>query len=203
MPSPSFGSPRKHINHLRLVEHMMTSGASRRIAGAKSLQETFEILKGYPSLGDFLAFQYAIDLNYSELINFSEMEFVVAGPGAKSGLRKCFADTAGFSDTDLIRLVAEIAQAEFDRLGLEFPLLWGRPLQLIDCQNLFCEVDKYARVVHPEFIGSGRSRIKQKYTADSRPLPQWYPPKWGLRPPSTVCRPKSVQRSEQEVLPFK
>ena len=29
---------------------------------------------------------------------------------------------------------------------VEFRDLWGRPLQLIGCQNLFCEVDKYARV---------------------------------------------------------
>ena len=34
---------------------------------------------------------------------------------------------------------------------LDFQNLWGRRLQLIDCQNLFCEVDKYSRVypAHP------------------------------------------------------
>jgi len=37
--------------------------------------------RDYPSLGDFLTFQFTIDLNYSEPIAFSEMEFVVAGPG--------------------------------------------------------------------------------------------------------------------------
>lgn len=31
-------------------------------------------------------------------------------------------------------------------LGLRFRSLAGRRLKLIDCQNLFCEVDKYARV---------------------------------------------------------
>ena len=37
-------------------------------------------------------------------------------------------------------------------------------MQLIDCQNLFCEVDKYARHAHPEVRGiSGRTRIKQSY----------------------------------------
>ena len=62
------------------------------------------------------------------------------------------------------------AVSESDRLGLEFRSLWGRRLQLIDCQNLFCEVDKYARVRHPEVVGvSGRTRIKQKYAR--HPLP--------------------------------
>ena len=34
--------------------------------------------------------------------------------------------------------------------------LRGRRLQLIDCQNLFCEVDKYAVVAHPGVRGSDR-----------------------------------------------
>lgn len=184
MPSPAFGSERKHRNHLRLLEHMMRDGAPRRIASARSLQEVFEILRGYPSLGDFLAFQFTIDLNYSAIIDFSEMDFVVAGPGARDGIRKCFSDTGDLSGPDVIRLVAERATTEFERLGLAFQTLWGRPLQLIDCQNLFCEVDKYARVVHPDVEGeSGRTRIKQRFTANPEPLPQWYPPKWKLNVP--------------------
>ncbi len=184
MPSPSFGSARKHRNHLQLLEYMMRHGAPRHVALAKSLQEVFGILRSYPSLGDFLAFQFSIDLNYGELFNFSEMEFVVAGPGAREGIRKCFVDTAGLSESDLIRAIAERADEEFRRLGLTFQSLWGRPLQLIDCQNLFCEVDKYARIVHPEIKGkSGRKRIKQKFTPNLAPIPHWYPPKWGLQFP--------------------
>ena len=181
MPSPHFGGTRKHRNHLQLLDHMMRDGAPRRIARARSLSQVFGILRAYPSIGDFLAFQFAIDLNYSELTDFSEMDFVVAGPGARDGIRKCFADTCGLDDADIIRLVAERAGSEFARLGLEFQTLWGRPLQLIDCQNLFCEVDKYARVVHPEFRGpSGRTRIKQRFRPNAMPLYQWYPPKWCL-----------------------
>ena len=187
MPSPRFGSPRKHRNHLHLLAHMMRDGAPRRVADAKSLQHVFEVLKSYPSLGGFLAFQFTIDLNYSRLIDFSEMDFVEAGPGARDGIRKCFTDTAGLSDAEVIRVVAERADEEFGRLGLAFKDLWGRPLQLIDCQNLFCEVDKYARVAHPEAIGkSGRTRIKQKFTARLSPLPQWYPPKWKINIPSEL-----------------
>ncbi len=187
MPSPSFGSPRKHRNHLRLLEHMMQDRAPRRIAQAQSLQEVFGLLRGYPSLGDFLAFQFTIDLNYSELINFSEMEFVVAGPGARDGIRKCFIDTARLSEAEIIRAMTERADLEFARAGLAFQTLWGRPLQLIDCQNLFCEVDKYSRIVHPEVRGrSGRTRIKQKYTQNPTPIPQWYPPKWDLKIPASA-----------------
>jgi hypothetical protein len=160
------------------------------------LREVFETLREYPSFGNFLAFQLAIDLNYGETLNFSEMEFVVAGPGARDGIRKCFADTANLDDSDVIRAVADLAEREFERLGLEFKTLWGRPLQLIDFQNLFCEVDKYARVVHPEVSGlSGRTRIKQKFVPRPEPLPQWYPPKWKLNPPSAASAAHQNARS--------
>ncbi len=184
MPSPSFGADRKHGNHLRLLEHMMRDGAPNKITRSRSLEEAFKIMRAYPSLGDFLAFQLTIDLNYGPVLSFSEMDFVVAGPGAKDGLSKCFADTAGLSDADVIRAVAEMAADEFNRLELRFRDLWGRPLQLIDCQNIFCEVSKYARVAHPDVAGmSGRTKIKQRFVPESRPVPQWYPPKWGVHPP--------------------
>jgi hypothetical protein len=204
MPSPAFGSARKHRNHLRLLEYMMQEGAPRQAARARSLKQVFDILRGFPSLGDFLAFQFTIDLNYSELLDFSEMEFVVAGPGARDGIRKCFADTAGLSAAELIRVVAERADHEFDRLGLKFQNLWGRPLQLIDCQNLFCEVGKYARVVHPEFKGeSGRTRIKQRFIRNPAPIPQWYPPKWGLQAPDAASSAQNPPaRPRQQGLAF-
>ncbi len=184
MPSPPYGEARKHRNHLRLLEYMMRDAAPKHVENAKSLGNVFRILRTYPSLGDFLAFQFAVDLNYSQITDFSEMDFVVAGPGARDGIRKCFDDTGGLSDADVIRLVADLADSEFERLQLVFETLWGRKLQLIDCQNLFCEVDKYARVVHPNIKGlTGRSRIKQKFHPKPNPLPQWYPPKWKLRLP--------------------
>ena len=82
---------------------------------------------------------------------------------------------------DVINYVAEHQNYEFERLELEFRTLWGRPLQLIDCQNLFCEVSKYARVNHPEIKGvNDRSRIKQVYRPSGKPLHYWFPPKWDI-----------------------
>jgi hypothetical protein len=199
MPSPVFGAARKHANHLRLVEHMMNDGAASKVAEAPTMEAVFKLLRGYQSLGDFLALQLTIDLNYSTITDFSEMDFVVAGPGARDGIKKCFADVDGLSDADVIRAVTDMADKEFTRLGLRFQSLWGRDLQLIDCQNLFCEVGKYARVMHPEFPGgSGRTRIKQRFVAVPRPVPQWYPPKWKVVPPAantTPQRERAAQRS--------
>lgn len=118
---------------------------------------------------------------YSPLINFSEMDFVVAGPGAKDGIRKCFTDVGGYSEADIIRFVTDNQENEFARLGIEFQSLWGTRLQLIDCQNLFCETDKYSRVAHPEVEGiSKRTRIKQIYAKNNSPIQFFYPPKWEI-----------------------
>lgn len=196
MPPPQLGGVRKHENHLRLLNLMMTDRLVDRIVAARSLDQVFETLKEYPSLGNFLAFQLAIDLNYSEMIDFSEMDFVVAGPGACDGIRKCFSDTSGLTERDVIAAMSDIGEEEFRRLDLDFPYLWGRPLQLIDFQNLFCEVDKYARVMHPNIHGrSGRVRIKQRFTPTPRALPQFYPPKWELDVPQHLSKP--TQRSEK------
>jgi thymidylate kinase len=181
---PSGGSStvgRKHRMHLELLERMMRDDLPSRIAEARSMGIAFDLLRSYPTIGDFLAYQYITDLNYSTLTNFSEMEFVVPGPGARDGIRKCFNDLGGLNEGEIIKVVAERQEIEFERLGLKFQSLWGRRLQLIDCQNLFCEVDKYARIFHPDVEGiTGRTRIKQRYRVNPDPISVWYPPKWGL-----------------------
>jgi thymidylate kinase len=183
MPSGSRSliTTRKHQMHLKLLEQMMRDEMPVRLTDAPTMRKAFELLRSYPTIGDFLAYQFVTDLNYSTIINFNEMEFVVPGPGARDGIRKCFSDLGGLNESEIIKVIADRQEAEFDHLGLDFQSLWGRPLQLIDCQSLFCEVDKYARINHPEIAGiTGRTRIKQRYRMNRNPISVWYPPKWGL-----------------------
>jgi hypothetical protein len=65
---------------------MMADDLPNRLYRAPSLRSVYEILLAYPGIGPFLAFQYAIDLNYSTLLDFDEGNFVVAGPGAIDGI---------------------------------------------------------------------------------------------------------------------
>jgi hypothetical protein len=183
MPSHAagFNEAAKHRNYLTLLEKMIKDDVPSQLRDAKSMASAFELLRSYPLMGNFLAYQFVTDLNYSNLLNFSEMDFVVAGPGAKDGISKCFTAASELVEADLIRFVVDRQTEEFDRLGLNFRSLCGRPLQLIDCQNLFCEVSKYARLAHPEIPGiSGRTRIKQKFTRNPDLIHYWFPPKWGL-----------------------
>jgi hypothetical protein len=179
---------RKHHMHLTLLQRMLEDRLPEQISEAPSMQAAYEHLVRYPSIGPFLAYQFVTDLNYSTHLSFSEMEFVMPGPGARDGLRKCFSDFGDYSEADVIKWVAERQALEFAARGLAFQTLWGRPLQLIDCQNLFCEIDKYSRVAHPDVLGrSGRTRIKQRFKPTDAPIPIHLPPKWG----TTIENPSS------------
>lgn len=183
MPSgfTAFGSHVKHRNNLELIDYIMKDRVGKKISRASSLKEVFELLLTYPTIGQFLAFQYAIDINYSELTNFSEMSFVVPGPGAKRGIEKCFCDLSHDYEY-YINFVAEQQGNEFQRYNLDFKTLFGRPLQLIDCQNLFCETDKYSRVKFPTVeCKQQRKRIKQVFKPKSDRIDLFFPPKWNLK----------------------
>lgn len=176
----AFGHERKHRNHLALVDHMLGPGRlSSSVARAGSLSDIYEALLQFPLIGSFMAYQLAIDINYSELCDFSETEYAVAGPGARRGIAKCFTDTDGWDDQRIIKWMTECQQEEFARLDIDFLSLYGRPLQAIDVQNLFCELDKYARAAFPD-LKSNRTRIKARF-APAGELPEpFYPPKWNL-----------------------
>ncbi len=153
----AYGRSCKHLNHVELFRHMFLQDAfAERVLKAPSLHQAYELLHGYPLMGDFMSYQIAIDLNYSDLIDFSENEFTKAGPGALRGISKVF-----------------------ESLGLPFSGLWGRPLHAIDCQGLFCETDKYCREAVPE-LTSARKRIKARFSVTPEPISFFFSPKWGI-----------------------
>lgn len=175
-----YGFTTKHQNHLELVRRMFARGGLGATLGrAQSLQDVYDGLLGWPMIGPFLAYQLAIDLNYSEHFDFSEDEFTVPGPGAVRGLNKVFADFGGSRPEELIKRMVDQQEEQFERLCLPFRDLFGRRLHAIDCQGLFCELDKYSRVAFPN-LKSNRQRIKHVHTPSTEPLHLFYPPKWGL-----------------------
>jgi alpha-glutamyl/putrescinyl thymine pyrophosphorylase clade 1 len=112
------------------------------------------------------------------------------GPGALRGIAKCFEDLGDHSAHEVIHWMVDHQHSEFERLGLEFRSLWGRPLHAIDCQGLFCEVDKYSRVAFPD-LRSSRVRIKAKFRPKAALSTPFFPPKWGLN--STIsAKPQAM-----------
>jgi len=176
----AFGKSRKHLNHVELFRRMfLEDRLGERLLEAKSLETVFYLLRGFPLIGDFMAYQTAIDLNYSDLFAFSENEFTQPGPGALRGIRKVFERLGDYGPADAVRWMVDRQVDEFASRELPFNGLWGRPLHAIDCQGLFCEVDKYCREAAPE-LASARKRIKAKFLASSEDIILFFPPKWGL-----------------------
>jgi hypothetical protein len=180
----------KHERYLAVLESRMLEGITRQLKAARTYEEAFNVLLRRGLFGDFLSMQFLTDLNYSEVINFDENDFIRAGPGALDGIRKCFKklfrsklNLKKHLPGEIIRLCVRDQEKRFRGLGLETVTLFGRPLSLIDAQNIFCETDKLARVKHPgqEFV-LDRREIKQKFVPpEAKPLPApFFPPKWGL-----------------------
>jgi hypothetical protein len=178
--SDAYGRRLKHLNHVELLKDMfLQHDLADEIMTAMSLEAIYELIHRFPMMGNFMSYQIAIDLNYSDLVNFSENDFTKAGPGALRGIAKMFIDTGGLSPEEVIMWMVEHQDEEFRRYGYDFHGLFGRPLHAIDIQNLFCETDKYCRVAVPE-LKSARTRIKSKFDANPRPIKLFFPPKWQL-----------------------
>ncbi|MCU1394870.1 MAG: hypothetical protein JWM34_3298 [Ilumatobacteraceae bacterium] len=195
---PGWRSP-KHAGHLRLPAELIAGGLAERVRDSAGLEDLFLQLRRAPGLGNFLAYQFAVDICYSEVVDHDEDQFIVAGPGALDGLSKVFPTMDLRRAADVIRILTDQQEYWFSHFGLKFEGLFGRRLHLIDVQNLFCEISKYSRVAFPEFAGvAGRTRIKQSFKSAGAMDTPFFPPKWGLAPPDSVRRDNAPLQAELE-----
>ncbi len=149
-----------------------------------SLEELYGNFLKVTSIASFLAMQFSIDMNYSEIFNFDENSFIQAGLGAQRGIDRCFniEGNSKINYNDVIYWVHE----NFDELckiyDVKPRLLPNRKPTLIDLQNCFCESDKLLRgkgIVTEGKEISGK-RIKNKFMENNNPITYIFPPKWNV-----------------------
>lgn len=189
----------KHERWLEMVkEEFIAGGTLNAILHAKSLEEIFNLLTECSFIGGFLAYQYAIDFNYSPYLNYSENSFVKAGIGAIRGITKCFM-SHGATYEDAIRYVLSNIDELRQRYGYtHFRSLPSHEPTLIDLQNCFCETDKYLRAKMPELV-VGNVRIKQHYKESPSPIDYIFPPKWNI---TAKLHTQCIQKRTQELTLF-
>lgn len=170
----------KHQVWLQMIEdEFIQKRGLEKILNTKSMAEVYNQLRDYPLIGDFLAYQYTIDFNYSPYLNFDEDSFVKAGVGAVRGIKKCFF-SYGNSFEDAIYYIHDYFEELQERYGYtDFRPLPGRKPKLIDLQNCFCETDKYLRAKMPE-LKVGNVRIKQHYKPSKERINYYFPEKWDV-----------------------
>ena len=171
----------KHQVWLQMIEdEFVKNNGLEKILQAKSMADVYDQLRDCPLIGDFLAYQYTIDFNYSPYLSFDEDSFVKAGVGAVRGIKKCF-NSYGDSFEDAIIYTHDHFEEFQKRYGYtQFRPLPGRELKLIDLQNCFCETDKYLRAKMPE-LKVGNVRIKQHYKPTEGVINYCFPDKWGVK----------------------
>ncbi|KZT42745.1 hypothetical protein SISSUDRAFT_1040989 [Sistotremastrum suecicum HHB10207 ss-3] len=196
-PAPHLGSSMAFQNHLELL-YVIMNELPAVIRGANYLVEIYEFLAALPGMGPFAAYQLLLNLSYAKFMNFHESDFVVAGPGALSGLYKMFGNSylegqkkvSQFS-THVMRWMQETQQQHFARLNIEFSGLGPQklPMQLCDIEHTLCEVDKYSRVAHPQISGlQKRTRLKAASFTSTGPLPSLCLPKAWAHPSRKIPR---------------
>ena len=171
----------KHQVWLQMIEDEFIKGKGlQKVLAATTMSEVYNQLRDYPLIGNFLAYQYTVDFNYSPYLNFDEDSFVKAGVGAVRGIKKCFI-SYGDDYEDAIYYIQDHFEELQERYGYtEFRPLPGRKLKMIDLQNCFCETDKYLRAKMPKMV-VGNTRIKQHYHVNGNGFQYTFPPKWNIK----------------------
>ena len=202
-PQPQFHEGGHLRNHLCLVENLMVNNLAGFLKQASYLADVFEWILSFPGQGDFTAYQLLLNLSYTSVLNFSDLDFVICGPGSRSGLSKLFPGIClPEMEEPVIRWLVETQDDHFARLGLSFNGLGPDrlPLRLADMEHLLCEVDKYARIAHPTVkatYGPQHTRIlrgsKFEPSDDQFPSEPYLPTAWS-HPDRQIVRIKPGPR---------
>jgi len=128
----------------RLVPTLLKS-----IKSTSSLKHLWGIFNDVEGFGRFLAYELAIDVNYSRLVEFSENDWVNAGPGCKRGIQwiwgarnpaKKWEDYIAYLQLHQDRFIENIGRTD------EWHQVWpGYALTLRGVEHSLCEFQKYAR----------------------------------------------------------
>ncbi|KAJ7841987.1 hypothetical protein B0H14DRAFT_2512054 [Mycena olivaceomarginata] len=155
---PPVGDDRRasQVRQLELLQTLMDE-LPAILACPKSATDVFYNIAAHPGMGPFMTFQLMIILSYSPLLDLDPNDFVVPGPGARSGLTKMFGKSLSVArrrvpdiEAAILRWMAMTQRAHFSRLGLQFAYITdenGHELELsvVDLGHIVCEVDKYSQ----------------------------------------------------------
>ena len=145
------------------ISHMWSDREKlvERILATKSLEKSWEILRDYPYMGPFMAYEVITDLRHTYLLQDAEdiLTWANAGPGAMRGLNRLAGRDLDFCRrthpwNDEMRNLWEISR---ERLNPN--LIDLNRFEMREIEGGLCEFDKYSRILNEE----GRTRSVYKY----------------------------------------
>lgn len=167
-------------------KELFDRGKIKTILKSKSFENLFINLSDILSFADFLSYQIAQDLNYTELFNFDDNSFCAAGLGTQRGIKRVFDINGKVDFGDVVKWTAE----NYDKLVEDYSNIYNIDLtakqlpnwdfKVPDFSNAFCETDKYMRQLGVNSEGVKQGRMKQKFKPNNQKIDFFFPPKWGV-----------------------
>lgn len=180
-------SSSKHSAYLQIFQkEILNSSFFDDILNSQTFEEAFKRVRQIITVGDFLAYQYVQDFNYTNFMNLDDNSFNAAGPGTIRGIDKCF-DVVGKTD---YQEIVKWTQKNFEDLITlynlqnkttnEFNSLPNWLPTVPDISNCFCETDKYTRVlgITSDKIKETRTRMKGSFRENKNKIEYVFPEKW-------------------------
>lgn len=143
----------------------------QELNNALTLEQAYRTIENIRGFGEFLAYQIMVDLLYpapfDPILPFDQNTWAMAGPGARRGIwRLMKPGMKPASMLDVMMWLRDNQEAEFERLGLEFPYLADETIEgdppikisLCNIQSCLCEFYKYTR------IWDGEQKQVRRYT---------------------------------------
>lgn len=178
-----YSPKKKHYGYIQLLHEIFSSDFIKNLLACKTFLELYAIINQQPYVGDFLSYQYAIDLNYSPIWKFDESDLCFATVGSKRGIEKLLGYRPN-NHAEVIRFYTRYQENLMATYGMfgSWVNLFGRRLHHIDIQNCFCELDKYTRVALPDLqaVGGQGKRIKNTFKKTPEPYPLYFPTWWDI-----------------------
>lgn len=153
MAPPPDENTSRHDVYINALVELLEKDLLVTLWNATTVEERFRIFKELHGFAGFLSYQFALTFSYVQ--NCTDYDdFIVAGPGAKKGLRLVFPDSTPSDYNGIMRGIVELMKetGEFDITEQGVHL---RPLGN-DVQNMFCEYSKYWRLSAEEPFGKKR-----------------------------------------------
>ncbi|KAJ1308472.1 hypothetical protein OPQ81_004176 [Rhizoctonia solani] len=190
---PNFGpetaNKPSHEKHFILIKHMLDDGLPRKMTKYTRLRAAFESILAYPSCGQFISYQLALDLNMLPEVNYDQDTWAPVGPGSLRGLLKMFGPGVKGIENEAMLYLLSIQDQHWQRLGVDMnrpvhgPGLCPPKIGLPEIEHALCEVDKYSRIRHPKINLAGSNvpkTIKHRFKEGlaTQPVTCDLPLKW-------------------------
>jgi len=152
------------ISHIWKARESILSRLHEKLAkGESSLEDTWLILRDYPYMGPFMAYEVVTDLRHTYLLENADdiMTWANAGPGAMRGLNRLTGRELDYSRKShpWCEEMQDLFHQVKDRLPWWIINKNDRSYEMREIEGGLCEFDKYSRIYKKE----GRTRSVYKH----------------------------------------